>query len=211
MKLKNLLYSSWVLYFIVFVVFFNIVGHALNGNYMVILFFILISFLTSFFSKNMIIVLVLGISISNLLFYGPNRFTTENMHQIEGFKSSGPDSPSPFDIDDLDEKEEKDADLKNFKLDKIDSSDNQEKLKKKIEEIKEVKNRMNDMNAKLPKSLDKSNLKEEEIGMLNKQFSDLLKFQEDVLKNVGNLEKSIQNVDSMVKDIRNNVDKIPKR
>lgn len=203
MKLKNLLYNSWVLYFIVFVVFFNIVGHALNGNYMIIIFFILISFITSFFSKNMIIILILGISIANILFYGPKPMS------VEGFNSKKENNaaePSPFEEEDLDEKNI--LDLKNFKLDL--SGNNEEKLKQKMEEIKEVKDKINTMQKNLPKDLDKTSLKEDEINFLNDKFKEFLKIQESVLNNIGSLEQSIQSVDKVVKDIRANVDKMPK-
>ena len=210
MKLKNLLYSSWTLYFVVFIVFFNIVGHALNGNYMAILFFILVSFLTTFFSKNMIVVLVLGIVAANILVYGPKRMSVEGFANAKkAMADSGADSPSPFDVDDLDEKDDTAAlSAKDFKLDKVDSSNNQEKLKQKMDEFNEVKKRIQTMKENLPKSVDKTNLNGEELDLLNSKFGEFLKLQENVLSNIGSLEKSIQSVDTLVKDIRTNVDKI---
>jgi methyl-accepting chemotaxis protein len=215
MKLKNLLYNSWFLYFVVFVVFFNIVGHALNNNYMIIIFFILISFITSFFSKNMIVILVLGISFANILFYGPKQMNVEGYENKNSKNDKSKKGVATFNPDDLDEKENfniNDFDLSNLDLNKLssDSSDNQDKLKDKMEEIKQVKDRIQNMKKNLPKDANNAKLKDEEVDFLNEKFTDFLKIQEDVLSNIGSLEKSIQKVDTIVKDIRSNMDKIPK-
>jgi hypothetical protein len=177
---------------------------------MAILFFILVSFLTTFFSKNMIVVLVLGIVAANILVYGPKRMSVEGFANAKkAMADSGADSPSPFDVDDLDEKDDTAAlSAKDFKLDKVDSSNNQEKLKQKMDEFNEVKKRIQTMKENLPKSVDKTNLNGEELDLLNSKFGEFLKLQENVLSNIGSLEKSIQSVDTLVKDIRTNVDKI---
>jgi len=74
---ERILYNRFVLYFIIFIVFFNTIGHALHGDLMTPLILVLVSYITSFFSKNMIVVLFMGLVVSNVFKYGSNKMRIE--------------------------------------------------------------------------------------------------------------------------------------
>lgn len=201
--LKNILFSSWFLYFIVFVVFFNLVGHALNANYVITLMFILISFITSFFTKNMVVILTLGISFANILFYGASP-----IRQLEGFdtkkSADGVDGPAPFvDEDDVTDTK-KGGDAKNFKLNEI--ANGTGSIQTKMDEINDLKKKVQDLRDGLPKNADAIRMKPEEAVFLKDKYQDLLKLQDDILGNIGGLEKSMKQVTSIVDDVKKNID-----
>lgn len=76
---KHFLHNYIVLYFIVFITFFNLVSYAIYGNYVTIAIFCMVAILTSFFSKNMIVIFILGLVVANLLTLGPKAMQVEGM------------------------------------------------------------------------------------------------------------------------------------
>lgn len=77
----RILTNKWVLYFIFVVGIFDVVHFYQRGNMMVFALFFVVGFLTSFFSKNMIVIIVTAIAVSHLVAYG-NRMS-------EGLKDKG--------------------------------------------------------------------------------------------------------------------------
>lgn len=77
---KNILYNRWVLYFIGIIALLDLIYLlAANDMYSVVI-FLLTGFLTTFFSKNMVVILSLAMSVSFVFKYG-----TKIEH--EGFNS----------------------------------------------------------------------------------------------------------------------------
>jgi len=66
----GLLYNKWVLYCAFLVSLLNLLVWVVAGDIMNVVIFILIGFLTSFFSKNMVVILVFAFVISNVLKFG---------------------------------------------------------------------------------------------------------------------------------------------
>jgi hypothetical protein len=67
---KNILYNRWVLYFIGIIALLDLVYLlAANDLYSVVI-FLLTGFLTTFFSKNMVVILSLAMSVSFVFKYG---------------------------------------------------------------------------------------------------------------------------------------------
>ena len=60
----KILYNKWVLYFIFVVGIYDVIHFYQRGNTMAVAIFFIIGFLTSFFSKNMIVVIVSAILFS---------------------------------------------------------------------------------------------------------------------------------------------------
>lgn len=97
----NWLHNRYVLYFVVIVTFFNIIGHTLHGNLGIPIVFVLVAAITSFFSKNMIIILVIGVGVANLFAYNKKRTDQdqnhkegmENEEEEEGNGKGGVDAP----------------------------------------------------------------------------------------------------------------------
>lgn len=190
--------NSWVLYFVVFVVFFNLVGHALYGNFLVALIFILIGFITSFFSKNMIVILVIGITVSNILFYGPRKVQLEGMASKEGM------------VDMNEDMEEDDNKLPNNDrvVGKIPTVTNPVDINKKLQEVKEVKDRLKSVKDAIPTTRAGTNMNSQQVDFMKDKYGELLKLQDEILNNIGNLEKSVDKIDQMINDVKTNVDGI---
>uniref|UniRef100_A0A6C0KJB7 Uncharacterized protein n=1 Tax=viral metagenome TaxID=1070528 RepID=A0A6C0KJB7_9ZZZZ len=66
----GLLYNKWVLYAAFLVSLLNLLVWLVAGDIMNAIVFLLIGFLTSFFSKNMVVVLVFALVVSNVLKFG---------------------------------------------------------------------------------------------------------------------------------------------
>ena len=66
----GILTNKWVLYFIFFVGIYDVINFYQSGNITSVAVFVIVGFLTSFFSKNMIVVIVAAIAVSHLITYG---------------------------------------------------------------------------------------------------------------------------------------------
>ena len=93
---NSLLYNRTLLYCIFFIALVNLYMLTLSGNYTFVAVFILVGFITSFFSKNMIVILVIAIAISNLLKLGLSG-------KQEGFDDSKEEQPSEEVVEEDDE------------------------------------------------------------------------------------------------------------
>jgi len=81
MKLKTLLKNKTFLYFILFIAVVNTFGYLMLRQYEAVILFVLVGFLTSYFSNNMILVLISSIVVTNL--FASSRL---NINLNEGFK-----------------------------------------------------------------------------------------------------------------------------
>ena len=67
---SGLLYNKWVLYTVFLLSLLNLLVWLVSGDITNAIVFILIGFLTSFFSKNMAVILVFALVVSNILKFG---------------------------------------------------------------------------------------------------------------------------------------------
>jgi hypothetical protein len=82
---KGMLTNQTVLYVLLFLSVFSIIGYLIVGNLDAVLFFVLAGFITSFFSKNMIVVLLVALLSTNFVWSGVLRVRREgldNMNQL---------------------------------------------------------------------------------------------------------------------------------
>ena len=89
-----LLRNKILLYFIVLLSFFNILLLANSSDFWFVLIFGLVSFLTSFYSKNMIVILCIGLVITNVLKYGVKIRVNEGLDNIDSNPTPTP-TPTP--------------------------------------------------------------------------------------------------------------------
>lgn len=68
--ISKLLENKYVLYVVLFLAITNLLGYMMMGNVNALVFFILVAFLTSNFSKNMIVVLLTPLVLTSLLMVG---------------------------------------------------------------------------------------------------------------------------------------------
>ena len=80
---NKILHNYVVLYFIVFITFFNLVSYAIYGHYVTLAIFFMVAIITSFFSKNMIVIFTVGLVVANLLALGPKEMQVEGMEDHE--------------------------------------------------------------------------------------------------------------------------------
>jgi hypothetical protein len=80
----KILYNKWILYFIFVVGIYDVVHFYQRGNIMAVAIFVIVGFLTSFFSKNMIVVIVSAIAVSHIVAYG-NKMT-EGLDEKKGLE-----------------------------------------------------------------------------------------------------------------------------
>jgi len=78
----QLLKSSTILYVLLFIALANMYSYVMNNRQLYVVFMLIIGFLTSFFSKNMIVVLFLSIVIPNII-----RFSSDYQFR-EGFEEN---------------------------------------------------------------------------------------------------------------------------
>ena len=79
MQLKNLITNKYVLYIVVLVALTNVVGYLTIGDYNSLIFFFVIAILSSYFSKNMTINLLVAILGTNVIY--------ANNQLLEGLKT----------------------------------------------------------------------------------------------------------------------------
>ncbi len=69
-NLSKMLENKYVLYFVFVLAIINLFGYMVTGNLNSIIFFVLVGFLTRFFSKNMIIILTIPLILTSVLMVG---------------------------------------------------------------------------------------------------------------------------------------------
>lgn len=69
-SVSKLLENKYVLYVILFLAVTNMLGYMVMGNITPVIFFIIVGYLVSIFSKNMIIVLIVPLLLTNILMAG---------------------------------------------------------------------------------------------------------------------------------------------
>lgn len=117
MNFKNLLKNKYVLYGLLFLTVTNVAGLISINDFNSLAFMIAIGLLTSYFTKNMIIILSISLLGTNVV-YMRNRY-------VEGFDHDGKDE------NDEDDNESSDIDLKKTKQEKkVESMKNKTKTKK---------------------------------------------------------------------------------
>ena len=79
-NMNIVLNNVFVLYFILIIALSNLFYLVSSANYLFASIFIITGFLTSFFSKNMIVILCIALTITNILQFGKNA-----THMSEGF------------------------------------------------------------------------------------------------------------------------------
>jgi len=82
-EVSKLLTNKYVLYAVVFIAVANVLGYLVTNKLNAVVFFGLVAFLTSNFSKNMVVILLVALVATNFLM--ANKFTRE------GLENMGPD------------------------------------------------------------------------------------------------------------------------
>ena len=108
---NSILQNVYILYFIFIVSLFNLFYFVSSANYIFATIFILVGFITSFFSKNMIVILCIALTTTHILKYG-------NTDLSEGFDNNDETSLEDTTTNLEDKKDKTQTDDKDI-LDKI--------------------------------------------------------------------------------------------
>jgi ABC-type Zn2+ transport system substrate-binding protein/surface adhesin len=118
---KQLLYNKYVLIFIFILAIGNIIQFVSQGDYFSTAILILVGFLTSFFSKNMVVIMVVGMVVANILKFGTkitspwkegfDNHDEEEKKEEEKKDSSKKEKMTDDNVNDEDEDEEKDEEF----------------------------------------------------------------------------------------------------
>lgn len=127
----KLLTNKYMLYFVVFLAITNVLGYIMIGQFRTVIFFALVSLLTSYFSNNMIVILLVGL-ISTNLFVSGAILQQQNIKVKEGLENNANE-----DIKDVIKKEMKEGISTEEDEDRLNDLD--EQLKKGIDVLRDMK------------------------------------------------------------------------
>jgi hypothetical protein len=202
---QNILHNTYVLYVIFFLSFGNFFIEMMTGDMYFVSLYIIIGFLTSFFSKNMIVILSISVIFANILKYG-RASTFENFEGHENKEESKNSDKNQND----NEKDEKD--------DNMDTHDQKEKKEKNREEFIEddTNDDTNDENYNDKKDNDRHHhrdrnkkKKDSKDGFTDKELEDmdyeksekLLENQKLLLKNMKEYKPFLDTIQGIAKNV----------
>ena len=148
----KILYNKWVLYFIFVVGIYDIIHFYQRGNTIAVAIFFIVAFLTSFFSKNMIVVIVSAIAVSHIVAYG-NKMSEgfeegideEKEEEEEGFEEGIDEEEDPTNemekkVSEKKDSEKEDSEKKESSMEPEDESftANIDKMKELLSQTEEI-------------------------------------------------------------------------
>ena len=108
-NMNSILHNVYILYIIFVIALMNLYYLVSSSNYVYSAIFILVGFLTSFFSKNMIVILCIAMTITNVLRFGRGA-ATEGFDQQDESNKEGMDDDEDDDASDDSKKNSKSVD-----------------------------------------------------------------------------------------------------
>jgi len=140
-NMKSLLHNRFVLYIIAFLAIIDILYLANGKDFNSVIVFVIVGFLTSFFSKNMIVVLLVAIIATHAIKYANGMLRREGMEDKK--KKEGMEDDADADAgadDDVDD----DASPASIEADLADLGNTDEQDKDKVKEKKETYDKLKD-------------------------------------------------------------------
>ena len=190
-NLNPILHNRIILYFISILALFDMFYFLNSNDVLSFSILILVGFLTSFFSKNMIVILVIALCVTHILKYGTSSYISE------GFENDN--------IDDLDldlDSDSKNMDSKNMDSKKMDSKNmDSEKMDSENMDSKKMDSKKMDSKKMDSKKIDEGfNGKEKiEYSELKKQYSEFEDIQNKIVKNLTDIEPALQKAEEFIK------------
>jgi hypothetical protein len=122
-----IIHNKFVLYFVLIISLLDLFYLSVERDMVTVVIFILVGLLTSFFSKNMLVILVISLTISSILKYG-TRISKEGFEEGEQ-KPDEPKNENP-----VDPKEEDGSNIYTEENNKKKTSESLEQLPKEVKE-----------------------------------------------------------------------------
>ena len=126
-KNNAIIHNRFILYFIFFIALADLYYLTVAGDFFSVSIFILIGFLTSFFSKNMMIIFFIALTVTNILKYGTKIRHSEGFEDADADEDANKkDEKETFDTSDVDisvdKKENKEIETK-YEKNKLSNAD----------------------------------------------------------------------------------------
>jgi len=178
-----LLHNCYVMYFVLFLAVSDLLVLSVGREYVFILIFLLVGYLTSFFSKNMMVILVVAIVATNVLRSG------SRISVSEGLENAEEEDEKPVEGLENAEEEEK----------PVESLENADGEEDKPEEDK--KEKTEDAKAKNATSLSSSPI--EGLDVLGDQTAQLISTQKKLMENMKTLEPMLTQAEKFMSQFEN--------
>ena len=190
-KMDKLLNDKNVLYTVFVIAILNLLGYLMVKNLEAVIFFLIIGFLTTYFSKNMIIVLIITI-ISTSIFASSRTTYSQDSVNKEGMATQRSASK-----DKLKEKveEKSETNTKSLPTDEVSDSKVSTRSSKKSNTVDYART-MEEAYSNLQKHVGEGG-----IEGLTAQTSTLLSQQKDLMDNITNMQPFLKTAESFMKNI----------
>ena len=191
-----LLHNCYVMYFVLFLAIADLLVLTVSKEYFFILIFILVGYLTSFFSKNMMVIMVVAIVATNVLRSGSGVRLSEGLKNAEEEEKRLEES-----LENAEEEKPLEESLENADEEK--STEDAVEDKKKEQKPKTTESF--DLNTKKATSLSSSPI--EGLDVLGDQTAQLISTQKKLMENMKTLEPMLTQAEKFMSQFEN-VDKL---
>lgn len=187
-----LLHNCYVMYFVLFLAIADLLVLTVSKEYFFILIFILVGYLTSFFSKNMMVIMVVAIVATNVLRSGSGVRLSEGLKNAEEEEKRLEES-----LENAEEEKPLEESLENADEEK--STEDAVEDKKKEQKPKTTE--PFDLNTKKATSLSSSPI--EGLDVLGDQTAQLISTQKKLMENMKTLEPMLTQAEKFMSQFEN--------
>jgi hypothetical protein len=196
-----LLHNCYVMYFVLFLAIADLLVLTVSKEYFFILIFILVGYLTSFFSKNMMVIMVVAIVATNVLRSGSGVRLNEGLENAELAERN---------LENLENEEEKplEENLENAEENPLEENLENAELEESKKEKKPKTTESFDLNTKKATSLNSSPI--EGLNVLGDQTAQLISTQKKLMENMKTLEPMLTQAEKFMSQFENVESKVSK-
>jgi hypothetical protein len=190
-----LLHNCYVMYFVLFLAVADLLVLSVGREYVFVLIFLLVGYLTSFFSKNMMVILLVAIVATNVLRSGSGIRLSEGLENAE-------EEEKP--VESLENAEEEDKEKPVESLENADGEEDkpeEDKKEKKPEDAKPKTTESFDLKTKNATSLTSSPI--EGLDVLGDQTAQLISTQKKLMENMKTLEPMLTQAEKFMSQFEN--------
>ena len=173
-----LLHNCYVMYFVLFLAVADLLVLSVGREYLFILIFLLVGYLTSFFSKNMMVILLVAIVATNVLRSG------SGIRLSEGLENAEEEEKPVENLENAEEEEKPVESLEN--AEEEEGKKEEDKKETKSEDVKPKTTESFDLKTKNATSLSSSPI--EGLDVLGDQTAQLISTQKKLMENMKTLE-----------------------
>ena len=187
----SLLHNCYVMYFVLFLAVSDLLVLSVAREYVFILVFLIVGYLTSFFSKNMMVILVVAIVATNVLRSGSKI--------SEGLENAEEEEKPVESLENAEEEEKPVETLEN--AEEEEGKKEEDKKETKSEDVKPKTTESFDLKTKNATSLSSSPI--EGLDVLGDQTAQLISTQKKLMENMKTLEPMLTQAEKFMSQFEN--------